>query len=130
MNLGLVLFLSGAGFAMGVASVLGFTRGIEGFLWLFVGLFCALCVAKNAPTRPFVNGALVGLIAGVAAPLIQAVFMDAYLANNPGFLESLPTKSLGPRAFVVALAPVIGAVGGIVLGAGSWLVTRVAGFGN
>lgn len=125
MNWKLILSLSGFGVLMGVISVLGFTQGIEGWLWLAIGIFCAGWMGTKLAGRRFLHGFLTGLIGGAVAPVIQAMFFSTYVANNPEFMQAasqLP-PGISPRLLLVVAIPVGGLLSGAVLG----LLTMLAG---
>ena len=125
MNWKLILSLSGFGVLMGVLSVLGFTQGVEGWLWLALGIFCAGWMGTKLAERRFLHGFLTGLIGGAVAPVIQAVFFSTYVANNPEFMDAvgqLP-PGISPRLIAVVAIPVGGLLSGVVLG----LLTMLAG---
>ena len=126
------LIPTGFGVFMGVASVLGFTSGIEGFLWLGIGLICASVIVWRAPGRSFQHGFLVGLIAGTVASLLQFLFFPTYMSNNPDLATRFfqVPGGLSARSFVLILAPIIGLVSGIVLGTVCWAVARLFGKGR
>jgi hypothetical protein len=129
MNWKLIAPLAGFGVLMGVASVLGFTAGIEGLLWLFIGLICVGAIVWKAPGRSFQHGFLVGLIGGAVAPLVQFLFFSTYIANNPELsarFSEIP-GGLGARYFVLVLAPIIGLLSGFVLGLACWAAAKMTG---
>jgi hypothetical protein len=126
MNWSIVLLLSGFGLAMGAASVLGLTTGIELWLWLAIGVVCVTVLLRRVHRKVGLHGFLVGLIGGGIAPVVQFIMFPVYLANNPqleGDFAQVP-GGLEPRYLVLLLAPVAGLVSGAVLGAASWLVGR------
>ncbi len=132
MNWKLIGLLSGFGVLMGVASVLGFTAGIEGLLWLVIGLICMTAVVWKAPGRRFRHGFFVGLMGGTMAPLIQVLFFPTYLSNDPGLgtrFAEVP-GGMDARYFVLLLAPVIGLVSGLALGMVCWTIAALFGRGR
>lgn len=129
MNCELIGLLGGFGVLMGVASVLGFTNGMEGLLWLVIGIICVVFIVWRAPLRPFLHGFFVSLIGGAVAPVIQSFFFSAYMANNPELsnrFAEIP-GGLDARYFVVMLAPIIGLISGLVLGLASWVAAKLVG---
>jgi hypothetical protein len=128
MNWKLVFSLALFGVAMGVAAVLGFyPPSVEWLLWLIISLLCAWIVAKKVAVKLFLHGFMVGLLDGLAAPIITAIFFSTYLANNPSYADQakqLPA-GLDMRTFGLILAPVIGVVYGLVLGLFAWLAGKV-----
>ena len=132
MNWKLIGLLSGFGVLMGVASVLGFTKGLEGLLWPVIGGICVLLVVWRAPGRLFLHGFCVGLIGGAVAPVIQVLLFSTYMANNPELATRFAEFPVGMEAryFFLMLSPVIGLVSGLLLGFVCWLVARFAGKGR
>jgi uncharacterized membrane protein len=113
MNWKLVFTLALFGVAMGIAAVLGFyPPSLEWVLWLIISLFCAWIIAKKAATKLFLHGFMVGLIDGLVAPVITAIFFSTYMANNPSYAEraSKIPGGLDPRIFGLILAPMVGKV--------------------
>ena len=127
MNWKLIVSLSGFGLAMGIASVLGFTRGVEGVLWLIIGLVCAVWIARTTLAKQFLHGFMVGLIGGAIAPLIQVIFFSAYLSNNPETTEQFAQVPVGlsVRSFILVMTPIIGILSGVVLGLLAWAVSKI-----
>jgi hypothetical protein len=125
MNWKLILSLSGFGVIMGALSVLGWTRGVEGWLWLAIGIFCAGWMGTQLAERRFLHGFLVGLIGGAASSLIQTIFFSTYLANNPEFSQAAAQLPPGiPLILIPIIAiPIGGLFSGVVLG----LLTMLAG---
>jgi hypothetical protein len=129
MNWKLIGLLCGFGVLMGGASVLGFTKGVEGLLWLVIGVICVWLIVWRAPVRFLPHGFFVGLIGGAVAPVIQFLFFSAYLANNPELATRFAEIPGGmePRYFVLMLTPIIGLISGLMLGLACWLVAKLAG---
>lgn len=125
MNWLLVALLTSVGLAMGVASALGWTRGLEGKLWLAIAAVFTAAVVIFARERPFAHGALIGALCGVVAPLMQAILIDVYLANNADFASRIPS-SFSPRVFVLLTAVPIALLSAAVLGSLSWVAAKIA----
>lgn len=118
MNWKLIFLLSLFGVVMGVASLFGFTRGIEPFLWLLIFVFYAWRIAKNAPGKFFLHGFLVSVLNGIWISIIHAAFFSLYVKNNPEMLESfskLP-PSLSPRLMMLIIGPIVGVLFGVIAG--------------
>ena len=129
MNWRAILALSGFGFAMGLASVWGFVGKLELPLWLAIGVFCGVWLARRSPGRSFLHGFCVGLIAGAIAALVQTSLLDTYLALNPDSaadVKNLP-GGLTPRLFFLALAPFAGLINGVVFGLVGAVAAMVVG---
>jgi uncharacterized membrane protein YvlD (DUF360 family) len=128
MNWKLIGALSGFGVLMGVASVLGFTKGLEGLLWLVIAGVCVWLVVGRVPGRWFLHGFYVGLVGGAVAPILQVLFFSTYMANNPDLATKFAEIPGGmePRMFFLVLTPGIALVSGLVLGLLCWLVAKLA----
>ncbi|MDQ2921552.1 MAG: hypothetical protein M3R52_08085 [Acidobacteriota bacterium] len=118
MNWKLIFLLSLFGVAMGVASLFGFTRGIEPLSWLLIFLLYAWWIAKNAPGKYFLHGFLVSVLNGIWISIIHCAFFSLYVKNNPEMLEGfskLPA-SLSPRLMMLIIGPIVGVLFGVVAG--------------
>ena len=98
MNWKLILSLSTIGVLMGIAGRVGLTGGIEGILWIVIGIVCAIQIAKRVAGEHFLHGFMVGLIGGLVMPLLW---------NG------------------ILLAPFISLVSGIVFGLFSWVAGKI-----
>ena len=128
MNFRLVLALSCFGLLFGIAAVAGVIHaGTELLVWCGVWIVCALVIGARAPGKFFLHGFLVGLLAGVIAPIIQVAMFDSYVAHNPKVVESFKAlpPAWSPRIVVLAATPVIGLLYGIVLGGLAWVAGKV-----
>ena len=130
MHYKLILLFSSIGLLMGLLSVAGLTQGIEPFLWLIVGIITAWVVSRKV-VRQFLHGFLIGLAWGTLNGIVQSLFFDTYMENNPHLrpdLESIPFISA--RLFVLAMGPVIGLLTGAVVGGMRWGAGKVKGRGE
>lgn len=116
MDWRLILGLSSSGLLIGAAATLGWTRGIEGFLWLGIGLLCALVLALRQPERLFAHAFRVGLIATLLAAGVEALFFPWYVQHYPEFRNPANQPPLDPRLFLLFISPLTGAASGAVLG--------------
>lgn len=130
MNWKLIFLLSLFGVAIAVASLFGWTRGIEPFLWLIIFVLYAWWIAKNAPGKYFLHGLLASVLNGIWISIIHAAFFSLYVRNNPQMLEGfrrLP-PSLSPRAMMLIIGPIVGVIFGVLAGlfavVGSRIVRR------
>src|ERR1051326_5036618 len=128
MSFRLVLTLSLAGLLVGLGTVFGLVHsGIESIVWCGLAIVFAFVIAARAPSRPFLHGFLVGLIAGVRCELLQAAFLDRSLARNPKAADSftrLP-QGMSPRLLLVVSAPIIGGLYGVVIGFFAWIASKL-----
>lgn len=126
MNWPLVAILSIPGLLMGLLSVRGHTRGIEPYLWVILGVFAALVVARTAGSHFFQTGLAVGIAWGVLNGATAAALFPVYARHNPDVLSRFAAGGgPAPQAMFVMSAPVIGLVTGLVLGALCWGAARV-----
>jgi hypothetical protein len=116
---------------MGILSVLGVIEGYEPFIWPLLGIVCAWLISRSVQKR-FAHGFLTGLIGGTVAPLIQALFLSTYLANNPRATEDLRQLPPGFSAQLLffLLVPVIAMLSGLALGFLAWLAGKLGSRGE
>ena len=129
MNWKLILSLSCLGGAMGVASVLGLTTGMELYLWIVIAATVAVIVARTVARRQFLHGFWIGIIGGAVSPLIQVGLWATYVQNNPELaieFEQVPA-GFDPKIFLLAATPLISALSGIVQGALAWVAGKMLG---
>ncbi len=118
--------LSVIGVIMGLLSVKGFTQKLEPFLWLLFGIATALIISKNITEKTFLHGLFIGLAWGTINGVIQSMFFDTYLANNPALQENFSkSTSIQPRYLVLLTSPVFGLMTGAVIGGLSLLLRRI-----
>jgi hypothetical protein len=113
---------------MGALIVAGaFPENVDRIAWLVVDGVCAVMIARSGVANVFWNGAVTGFILGASATLVQGLFVDTYVANNPWVMETFANQPEGfsMRAFVLQLVPFIGLAGALVLGFLSWLARRM-----
>ncbi len=118
MNWRLILFLSLLGIVLGIASVFGFTSGREWLAWLCIGVYSGWKFARRSREELFLHGFYLGILTGCFSSVIQALFVSAYLANNPRMVEALNAlpQGLHPAAVVLIMGPIIGTVSGVLFG--------------
>jgi hypothetical protein len=127
MNWRLIISLSLLGIVFGVASVFGFTSGLEWFTWLCIGVYSAWKFARRSRDELFLHGFYLGILAGCFSSIIQALFISSYLANNPRMVEALDAlpHGLHPAAVVLIMGPIIGTVSGVVFGVLALIVGKL-----
>lgn len=123
MNVRLVLLLSLFGPLVALATLVGLIHtGWESAVWAVVSVVCAGVLARQAPGKFFLHGFLTGFIAGAVAPLIQALFINQYLAYNPRATDALKSMpGVSPAVLVVIAAPLWAAVVGAATGLLTWM---------
>jgi hypothetical protein len=128
MNRGLVLKLSLLGPVMGALVVFGvFPQGVDRFAWMVVNIGCAVVIARSSVDNVFRHGAVIGFVVGASATLVQGVFADALIANNPWVMDKFADQPEGfdMQLFIMQLVPFIGIAGALLTGFLSFLAGRV-----
>jgi hypothetical protein len=127
MNWRLIISLSLLGIIFGIASVFGFTAGREWLAWLCIGVYSAWRFTRQSREELFLHGFYLGILAGFFSSIIQALFISAYLANNPRMVEALNAlpQGLHPAAVVLIMGPIIGTVSGVVFGVMAAIVGKL-----
>lgn len=126
MNWKLIISLSLFGAAMGLASLFGYTQGIELFLWIIIAGICGMVLAKKVQGKLFLYGLFVGILDGVLNGIVQTLFFSTYIANNAESMTRFQdgTFSLSPL-FTLMTGPVVGLVYGGFLGGVTVLMGKV-----
>ena len=121
MKTQLVLLFGILGILMGFLSVKGLTKGIEPILWLVLGIFTTIIIARNITEKWFIVIIIIGVLWGFFNAVMQSLFLDEYLANNPDYASSFRKAPVNPRLFVLVTGPLIGLATGLVLAFMIWL---------
>lgn len=127
LNRALILKLAALGPVMGALVVAGtFPENVDRVAWLVVDGFCAVAIARAHVSNAFWHGVVTGFLLGASATLVQGLFIDSYLANNPWVLERFADQAEGfsIQGFVLQLAPFIGLASALMLGFLSFLLDR------
>ncbi|MEO8664977.1 MAG: hypothetical protein ABI462_05720 [Ignavibacteria bacterium] len=132
MNWKIILLLVLIGCAVAVASLFGLVYSkYEIVYWLVLGLASGFVIARTC-SRPFMHGVIVGLFTGILGSVIQAVFFDKYLMNNPASLDGFKniTTSLEPQYVLLFSGPFFGIAYGIVVGLIAFGLRKISGKKN
>jgi hypothetical protein len=118
MNWRLILSLSLLGFALGIASVFGWTSGREWLAWLCIGVYAAWKFVTRSREELFLHGFYLGILTGCFSSVLQALFINTFLSNNPPMVEALNAlpHDLHPAAVILIMGPIIGTVSGVAFG--------------
>lgn len=111
----LVLFVV----ALSIASLTGMINSDYIFIYMLVAaVISGIIIAKTCHRMVFMHGVVAGLLGGILGSVIQAIFFDAYLKNNPTSLDGFRnlTTSLEPIYVLLFSGPFIGIAYGIVVG--------------
>jgi hypothetical protein len=127
MNKGLVGGIGGFGVIVGTASLFGLTRGVEEWLWLFIGIGSAFLIARHAPGHPFAHGFTGGALAALASSVLQMALFSTYAAHNPETATAVTQLPQGVslRATFVLIAPLIAAASGVIVGLFAWIASKL-----
>jgi len=94
------------------------TKAIELVAWLLLGLGVAWSL--SASMQPFFSAFTCGALMGIWQHLLSIALWKTYAAKNPKVAEQISTaateKKLSPQAFMLASAPMVGIIYGVVLG--------------
>ena len=122
------MWLAPIGPVVGTLTVLGvFPQGADRFVWTAIVIGTALLVARRAPERVLLHGAVAGFWNGTTSTLVQALFLETLVANNPWFRDAFAKKPPGFDLdyFVFMTVPFIGVAGGAMTGLLSMLAARI-----
>lgn len=128
MNWRLLAWLAPIGPVVGTLTVLGvLPRGADRFVWFAVVVGTAFLVARRAPARALLHGAVAGFWNGATSTLVQAIFLQELVANNPWFPDAFAKQPPGFDLdyFVFMTVPFIGVAGGAMTGLLSMLAVRI-----
>lgn len=122
MHWSMIATLGALGLIMGLLSTQGLTRGIEPYLWIILGLFCSIVVARVGHGRWFLHGLAIGVMWGVLNGAAASVLFPQYAANNPEIMGRISAQPppISPRIFFLLIGPVIGLASGCALGLMCW----------
>ncbi len=132
MNWTIILLLVFIGAAIAVASLFGLLHSrYEIVYWLVLAVASGFVIAKTC-NRTFMHGVIVGLFTGIIGSIIQAVFFDTYLENNPSSLDGFTnlTTSLEPQYVLLFSGPFFGIAYGIVVGLIAFALKKISGTKN
>ncbi len=125
----LILGLGLLGPVVGLALVMGWVPvGWERVVWAVVIAVSAVVVARRQQgENVFYNGAAAGFVAGAAGTLVQGIFSDTMIMNNPGMLDRVSKISEGSdfQFFTMLLVPFIGVAGALLTGLASHAAAHV-----
>jgi hypothetical protein len=114
------------GLLFAALTISGSLRGVDVTKWTALGLLVviAVWVALRAPTRPLRHGLAAGFLAALAAIWAQALLLETYFANNPGYAGIQVPLGLSARQATFLLGPANALLAGLVTGALAWLLGR------
>jgi len=128
LNWRIILLLSLFGPINGLIALRGLPSELyEKLIWLPAVLVSAWVIARFLREGHFGNGAIVGLIAGASAKLIEGVFASTYWAHNPWLAEALAGRpeEFHFQRYVLNLVPYVGVASALIQGLLSHVASRV-----
>lgn len=127
MNWKAIFGLSLFGLAMAIGTVFVVSPKVEPFCWLVVFVICAFVIARQAASRPFLHGFLLGIVNSIWVTAAHLIFFDRYVAGHPqeaAMIQRVPASFTG-RELMAMTGPLIGVISGIVIGVLALIVARV-----
>jgi len=114
--------------AMGALMVMGvFPKGADRFAWFAIVVVSALVVARRERERALFHGAVLGFWNGASSTMVQALYVEKLVANNPWIAERFAHQPPGfdLEFFVFMLVPFIGVAGGGLTGLVAMAAARI-----
>ncbi len=124
INVKLILTALALGLIHGIISLFGFVHGFEYHIWVLLSLFFVSWIVVKAKNQIFLMGFLIGLAISIGTGLVQGIFLETYLLNNPDYSEQLDPK-INYRLFTLTFMLVFGAIYGAVIGSISLAINKV-----
>lgn len=109
------LTLSPIGVWMGLMAVNGYLNNAEWAVWLFLSLIVSLIIVRYVQSKWFMQSLLTGICWGIGNALIQFIFFDTYLQNNPQLVKAFGSVS-NPSFFVLLFSTLYGILIGLIIG--------------
>lgn len=126
MNWKLIVGLSLFGLAMGFATVFAISPRVEPFFWLPIFVICAFVIARQVPSRAFLQGFLLGIVNSIWVTGAHLLFFDRYLARHrqeAAMITSTQAK-FPPKVAMAIVGPAIGVFSGVVIGVLAYVVAK------
>ncbi|MBS1518558.1 MAG: hypothetical protein JSS91_10775 [Bacteroidetes bacterium] len=119
MNWKVILQLSLLGLLVGILSIFGIVnQTIELIVWLIIGVFSGYVIHKKMNKLIFTHSVITGLFMGILSSVIQSVFFNTYLKNNPSSLDGLKNipAAMEPQYILLFSGPFLGIIFGVIIG--------------
>ena len=117
------------GVVMGFATVFGLTKNNEFYYWMIIGVISAFAISKITTEKIFVKSTVVGLFMGIFTGIIQYVFFNTYLENNPESIDGFKQipLTLAPQYVLLFSAPFTGIIFGLFIGLIAYVFIKISG---
>ena len=97
-----------------------------------ISIAFAIVMAKNTEGKFFRNGLMLGLVSGAAATLVQMMFFNTMLENNPKMaerFEQMP-NNMNPVVAMAMFAPIGIVFSALIMGLFTWVAAMLLGKGS
>jgi hypothetical protein len=128
MNWKLIFLLSLAGLAMSYLTVSILNMNMENIAWGVIILFYGYMVARYCNEKYFLNGFMISIVNCVWVTGVHLLFFNEYIANHAEMVKNMDLFHMNatqPKISMLLTGPVVGIVFGIVVGAVSWLFSKI-----
>jgi hypothetical protein len=123
MSWKLIFGLSLSGIFMGVATAFFIPPHLEPHFWLGILVVSGFVIAKYAPSKYFVHGLCVSVVASLWVSLAHVVLADKYLVIQGRLLAMVPPVA-SPQVMMALIGGAAGIAGGVALGLFSWVCSK------
>jgi hypothetical protein len=115
LNQKIILKTGVFGIFMGLATVLGWCQEYELAIWIFMGIATSIYLNSQLKEFIFTHCIVVGLTWGFDCSLIQTIFIDTYISNNPIIGYEILDITKYPRILIITIGTTSGLLSGIAL---------------
>ena len=106
------------GILMGISTTLGWCQEKEIYILFIMIIGTILYLKKNLNSYIFSHSIIIGLSWGFDCSLIQIIFIDTYLINNPFYANLINSMTNINSSFLLILT---GLIWGLISGAIIWI---------
>jgi hypothetical protein len=128
MNWKLIFQLSLFGLIMAFGTISLIPQKIEAIFWVVIFIFCAVVIARSCTGKYFLYGFLVSMVNSLWITIAHIYFYDSYVKHHPDMAkmgENMHVLVTHPRLLMLILAPVFGAVFGVVQGLFVFIASKI-----
>ena len=101
---------------MGVITTLGWAMNLELILLILMFIASTVMIKRNISNQLFTNCIFIGLSWGLDCTIIQALFYDELINNNPNYnLDFLENLFISARLFLILIGLLLGIICGLNL---------------
>ena len=107
---------------MGIITTLGWAMNLELILLILMFIASSVMIKKNISHQLFTHCVLIGLSWGLDCTIIQALFYDDFINNNPNYKLLMLENTFLPAPLLLIL---IGLMSGIICGWILWGLQKI-----